>query len=103
MAQGGGRGWFHRRKPHPEPEPVREPEPTRLEAYEAAQSDFDALLRPPAPAIPDDSARVTHPASSDEDRFESAESDDDRFAPPRATGDATRRKRRPAAPVDRTF
>ena len=38
MAHGGGRGWFHRRKPRPEPEPIRAPEPTRLEAFEAEQA-----------------------------------------------------------------
>jgi cellulose biosynthesis protein BcsQ len=39
MANGGGRGWFHRRKPRSEPAPTPEPEPTRIEAYEAQQAE----------------------------------------------------------------
>lgn len=39
MANGGGRGWFHRRKPRSEPAPAPEPEPTRIEAYEAQQTE----------------------------------------------------------------
>lgn len=103
MAQGGGRGWFHRRKPQPEPEPVREPEATRLEAYEAQQtgdsrseadrfrppkpgssSDFDSLLRPltsiPGPA--GDSTRAVPPPMSSRDERSDATAGDDRFAPP---------------------
>lgn len=41
MANGGGRGWFQRRKPRPEPAsaPAPEPEPTRIEAYEAQRGE----------------------------------------------------------------
>ena len=36
----GGRGWFHRRKPRPDPvAPSSEPEPTRIEAYEAQRAE----------------------------------------------------------------
>lgn len=76
MANGGGRGWFHRRKPRSEPAPTPEPEPTRIEAYEAQQTegpradftpppyneprrrDFDELMDP---------ARNGASASGDED------------------------------------
>lgn len=103
MAQGGGRGWFHRRKPQAEPESVREPEPTRLEAYEAQQtgdsrseadrfrppapgtsSDFDSLLRPltPPPGPVGDSTRAMPPSISPRDERSDAFAGDDRFAPP---------------------
>lgn len=103
MAQGGGRGWFHRRKPQPEPEPMREPEPTRLEAYEAQQngdsrseadrfrppaqgapSDFDSLLRPltPTPGPAGDSTGAMPPPISSRDERSDASARDDRFAPP---------------------
>lgn len=61
-----GRGWFHRRKPRPEPEPVREPEPTRLEAFEAERA---AQIRsngepPPVPAAAPAEHRIDAPTSS---------------------------------------
>ena len=103
MAQGGGRGWFHRRKPQPEPESMREPEPTRLEAYEAQQngdsrseadrfrppaqgapSDFDSLLRPltPTPGPAGDSTGAMAPPISSRDERSGASARHDRFAPP---------------------
>jgi cellulose biosynthesis protein BcsQ len=60
MAHGGGRGWFHRRKPQSEPEPMREPEPTRLEAYEAQQT--GDRYRPTTPAEPNDLDSLLQPA-----------------------------------------
>ena len=91
MAQGGGRGWFHRRKPQPEPEPIRKPEPTRLEAYEAQQignrpsapDDFDSLLRPVTPVPPaEPSGVVPNQTAAWDARSTAAEPADERFAPP---------------------
>jgi cellulose biosynthesis protein BcsQ len=123
MAKGGGRGWFHRRKPRPEPEPAREPEPTRLEAYEAQQanqqpaqsasvasspvmSEFDALLRPPTEG-PKDPERpmpssagegtVSEPSSRAASELRLADDRDERFAPPAASATAPDSPMPPAA------
>lgn len=111
MAHGGGRGWFHRRKPQPEPQPAREPEPTRLEAFEAKQvaqattngepppvptappapSDFDALVRPPQSPPAGESPRPvtdrTH-APRDDASAPARDLGDERFAPPRPAASA---------------
>jgi cellulose biosynthesis protein BcsQ len=101
MAHGGGRGWFHRRKPRPEPEPMRAPEPTRMEAFEAEQAtqartngsnrpvstattsgDLDAPFRPPteqdAPASPARTESLRDLAVNQS----SQAPENERFAPP---------------------
>jgi cellulose biosynthesis protein BcsQ len=90
MAHGGGRGWFHRRKPRPEPEPVREPEPTRLEAFEAERA---AQVRsngesPPVPAAAPAAHSIDASSSATQVRAPVSPSalnpsdSDERYAPP---------------------
>ena len=97
MAHGGGRGWFHRRKPRPEPEPVREPEPTRLEAFEAeraaqARSNGES---PPVTAAAPAAHRVDAPSSSTTQTWAPSSAGggnlgdpDERYAPPSSTSTA---------------
>ncbi|RXZ51710.1 hypothetical protein ESO86_01215 [Agromyces binzhouensis] len=111
----GGRGWFQRRKPQSDAvEPTtdrREPEPTRIEAYEAerrveeaaeaarrqahdaGRPDFDSLLRPAAEepgsgpaAQPGSPASPASPAPGSSTSASLADDDPDRrWAPPEDT------------------
>jgi cellulose biosynthesis protein BcsQ len=88
MANGGGRGWFHRRKPRSEPAPTPEPESTRIEAYEAQQTEGrpDDFTPPPynEPARRRDFDELMDPARSDlaEGSPPSRDDDDRSWAPP---------------------
>lgn len=89
MANGGGRGWFQRRKPRPDPAPSPEPEPTRIEAYEAQRgetrtTDFMPTAYTGSAAPRRDFDDLVAPARNGGDRAGAAASaeDDHRWAPP---------------------
>lgn len=111
MANGGGRGWFQRRKPRPDPAPSAppEPEPTRIEAYEAQRGEARTTEFMPgahtATAAPRrDFDELVDPGRNrtvDADQAHTG-ADDRRWAPPQDAPDQSAGPRDPlTSPVER--